>query len=62
MTVYFSASREQRNDLRRRQAVAERLRHHTRASVAAELHQAADTNPPTYLETARHLSRAGGVS
>lgn len=62
MSVYFSASREHRDDLRRRQEVADRLRHHGLDRVAAELARSADVNPPTYLDVVRHISRAGGAS
>jgi hypothetical protein len=63
MSIYFSASRERRADLRRRQNVAERLRHHGLDRIAAELAQPADTEPPTYQQTARQAGRsAGGVS
>ena len=60
MTVYFSASREHRDNLRRRQAVTERLRHHGLDRIAAELAQPAGANPPAYLETARRFGYLGG--
>jgi hypothetical protein len=62
VSVYFSASREHRNDLRRRQAVGDRLRHHGLDRVTAELARSADANPPTYLDVVRHISRVGGAS
>jgi hypothetical protein len=62
VSIYFSASREQQADLRRRQAVAERLRHHTLNRINAELAQPADTDPPAYLDTVHDIGHPGGES
>jgi hypothetical protein len=62
VSIYFSASREQRQDLRRRQAVAERLRHHTLNRINAELARPADTDPPAYTATVHDIGHPGGES